>query len=241
MGPLAAMVYPGRLIVIGRDPSRRAVVVVYAVTGTVAFEPGPRARPPRAAPSGPSPPTPRSWPRATPISSSIRPLIFGRGIAVSNGRQTADIALEGAAAPWPRSTPDWRLVFRAGRPDLHAPHQRLRPARGPGRPEHHPPGTGRRRGRLIYDFRPARARGGSSPPTPGENRDPLPSSAGSRSRRRPARADGPGHGRSRLRSPRARSPAGPIFGSPSPALYARIGDLSGVDLAIINHHERTDP
>jgi IMP cyclohydrolase len=98
LGALAQMTYPGRLIILGRDPSKRSNVVIYAITGR---SPASRARLLRREENA-------VWARpAEPLlvqQGNLELLIYpaivaGRGIAISNGRQTLDIDLQAEDDP----------------------------------------------------------------------------------------------------------------------------------------------
>jgi IMP cyclohydrolase len=90
MGKISTMVYPGRVIIIGQDSEADRSVVVYAITGR---SPSSQARELKLEGNA-------IWTRPTDedvlkkgnvdllVYSAIS---FGRGIAVSNGRQTEDI------------------------------------------------------------------------------------------------------------------------------------------------------
>jgi IMP cyclohydrolase len=87
---LKAMTYPGRIVIIGQSPGGERAVIVYAVTGR---SPASRARELRLE---------RGAVRALPTDEEVLKkgnasllvypaIAFGRGIAVSNGRQTEAI------------------------------------------------------------------------------------------------------------------------------------------------------
>lgn len=90
--PLAAMEYPGRVIVIGLDPSGRSCVVAYAVTGR---SPSSQAR--RLEFAGGKiwtrPTDEEILKKGTPDLLVYPAVIISAGIAVSNGKQTEDIAV----------------------------------------------------------------------------------------------------------------------------------------------------
>jgi len=92
MRSLTQMTYPGRLIIIGADPSGEEAVVVYAVTGR---SPSSQAR--RLEESEGAiwtRPTDLEVLKAGHIDLLVYPaVIIGSGVAVSNGKQTADIDL----------------------------------------------------------------------------------------------------------------------------------------------------
>ena len=109
LAPLRRMAYPGRLILLGKDASGRSVIVLYAVTGR---SPSSQAR--RLVRDGRA-----VWTRPTDpeVLKTGRPdllvypaIMIGRGIAVSNGRQTADIDPDGDGGPvetLERGLKDW--------------------------------------------------------------------------------------------------------------------------------------
>ena len=90
LAPLRSMAYPGRLIIVGRDPGGSRAVLVYAITGR---SPSSQARRLRFADQA-------VW--TEPLDMDVlqkgnvdlllyRAIVLGFGIAVSNGRQTEDI------------------------------------------------------------------------------------------------------------------------------------------------------
>lgn len=98
---LSAMEYPGRLIVIGRDRPTGRIAVVYAVTGRSASS---QARKLEAKPNGVwTQPTDEETLQKGNVDLLVYPALlwFSGGVAVSNGKQTADIrkALEGVRDP----------------------------------------------------------------------------------------------------------------------------------------------
>ncbi len=100
---LSAMEYPGRVIVIGRDPSGSRTAVIYAVTGR---SPSSQARKLESREDG-------VWVRPTdeevlkkgnPDLLIYPAILFSkRGVAVSNGKQTSDVRrrLDETSAPGP--------------------------------------------------------------------------------------------------------------------------------------------
>ena len=83
--------YPGRLIIIGRDPSGRKNVIVYAITGR---SPSSQAR--KLEKEGDSiwiKPTDKETIQKGNVDLLVYPALFvmEQGIAVSNGKQTVDI------------------------------------------------------------------------------------------------------------------------------------------------------
>jgi IMP cyclohydrolase len=95
---LSTLTYPGRMIILGRDRSGSHDVVVYAITGR---SPSSQAR--RLVLDGDAiwtrPTDPEVLKKGNPDLLVYPAVILGRRIAVSNGRQTADIfsADEGSA------------------------------------------------------------------------------------------------------------------------------------------------
>jgi IMP cyclohydrolase len=87
---LKAMVYPGRLIIIGKDESGKNDVVVYAITGR---SPSSQARKLELEDDAIwAKPTDKELIKKGNIDLLIYPAIFlSKGIAVSNGKQTTDI------------------------------------------------------------------------------------------------------------------------------------------------------
>ncbi|MCX6561729.1 MAG: hypothetical protein NTZ26_14595 [Candidatus Aminicenantes bacterium] len=106
---LTRMVYPGRLLIIGGDASGEHHVVLYAITGR---SPASQAR--MLVLEGNAvwtkPTDPEILKKGNPELLVYPAVIFGRGIAASNGRQTVDIdtdasvsavaALDAGLAPW---------------------------------------------------------------------------------------------------------------------------------------------
>ncbi len=82
--------YPGRLIIIGRDPSGENLIIVYAITGR---SPSSQARRIDVTAEGAwVTPTDKEILKEAKSELLIYPaILYGRGIAVSNGRQTSDI------------------------------------------------------------------------------------------------------------------------------------------------------
>lgn len=90
LAPLRGMRYPGRLIIIGRDPGGGRAVLVYAITGRSESSQARRLKYAEGA----------VW--TEPLDMDVlqkgnvdlliyRAIALGRGIAISNGRQTEDI------------------------------------------------------------------------------------------------------------------------------------------------------
>ena len=91
LGPLKSMVYPGRLILLGRDPSGKSTVILYAITGR---SPSSQARKLEVGEDGIwVKPTDKSVLKSGNIDLLIYPSLFilDQGVAVSNGKQTVDV------------------------------------------------------------------------------------------------------------------------------------------------------
>jgi len=95
---LRQMEYPGRVIILGRDPSDECDVIVYAVTGR---SPSSQAR--RLEQDGNAvvtkPTDPEILKTGNPDLLVYPAVCFGRRPAVSNGKQTEDVARAGADRP----------------------------------------------------------------------------------------------------------------------------------------------
>lgn len=95
---LKRMTYPGRLIAVGRDVSGAFNIVIYAITGR---SPSSQAR--KLVAEGNAvwtkPTDPEVLKKGNPDLLVYPALIFGAGIAVSNGKQTADIDPQGQGSP----------------------------------------------------------------------------------------------------------------------------------------------
>jgi IMP cyclohydrolase len=109
MARLERMAYPGRLIVLGRAAPGRSVVVLYAVTGR---SPSSQAR--RLVGDGRAvwtqPTDPDVLKTGNPDLLVYPAIMIGKGIAVGNGRQTADIDPDGEGNPadaLERGLSDW--------------------------------------------------------------------------------------------------------------------------------------
>src|SRR5512135_1616387 len=90
LAPLRAMIYPGRVIIIGAAPGGARALVLYAITGRSASSQARRLR--REAGSVWTEPTDEETLRqGNPELLVYRALALDSGIAVSNGRQTEDI------------------------------------------------------------------------------------------------------------------------------------------------------
>jgi len=236
--PWPSMVYPGRLIVIGRDRSGERLVVIYAVTGrSPASQARELARQGNAVWTRPTDPDVLA--RGNPDLLVYPALVFGRGIAVSNGKQTADIAFEGAASPV--AALEAGLRTWSFEPDAPIFTPRISGCVLPGASaalniiRRGPDGSAER---LYFEFLPAPGEGRMISTYAGENADPLPAFRGeSISVELPEpTARGMAAAIDAALGPKS---CGPDFRVAVACAYARVGDLSGVDLAIINHHERT--
>jgi IMP cyclohydrolase len=106
---LIRMIYPGRLLIIGGDASGDHQIVLYAVTGR---SPASQARMLELEGNAvwTKPTDPEVLKKGNPELLVYPAVIFGRGIAASNGRQTVDIdtesrdsavtALDAGLGPW---------------------------------------------------------------------------------------------------------------------------------------------
>ncbi len=235
---LKSMVYPGRLIILGRDRSGEHAVIIYAVTGR---SPSSQAR--ELIRQGSA-----VWTRPTdadvlaqgnPDLLVYPALVFGTGIAVSNGKQTSDIILQGAAGPAAALESGLRAwSFEPDAPN-HTPRISgcVLPGGDAGLNIIRRAADGSVE-RLFYEFRPAPGEGRLVSTYTGENADPLPSFRGE-----PLGVE--------LAEPSARLTAqavnaalgpkacGPDFRVAVACAFAKAADLASFDLAIINHHERT--
>jgi len=95
---LRAMSYPGRLIALGRDPSGGSDVVVYAITGR---SPSSQARLLERTENAivTKPTDPEVLKTGNPDLLVYPAVFFGERLAVSNGKQTEDVARAGGAGP----------------------------------------------------------------------------------------------------------------------------------------------
>lgn len=237
LSPLENLVYPGRLIIIGRTPGG-AAVVIYAVTGRSASSQARRLVQREAGVW--VEPTDEAVLRQGRVDLLVYPaLLFAAGgVAVSNGKQTTDIrdalvsgarpvaALGAAMAPWdyepdaPTFTPRisgcvtaagaaLSVVKRA--PDGASLRSYFEVPASPGQ------------GRLVSTYQ-------------GENRDPLPAFVGE-----PIVVDLPPGG-AREAAEAVYAALAPRAGNPdfrvAVAGYREIG-ASSSEIHIINRHERT--
>jgi len=94
---LSRLIYPGRWLAIGIDPGGEHHVILYAITGR---SPSSQAR--KLELDGNSvwtkPTDPEVLKKGNPELLVYPAVIFGRGIAASNGRQTTDIDTDGASS-----------------------------------------------------------------------------------------------------------------------------------------------
>ncbi|MGD0783814.1 MAG: IMP cyclohydrolase [Candidatus Aminicenantales bacterium] len=97
---LTRMIYPGRLLALGRDRADEHHIVLYAITGR---SPSSQAR--RLAEENGAvwtkPTDPEALKKGNPELLVYPAMVFSRGIAVSNGRQTSDIDSAAAAGAVP--------------------------------------------------------------------------------------------------------------------------------------------
>lgn len=237
---LAAMEYPGRLIVLGRSRRGGHAVVVYAVTGR---SPSSQARElvRRGDAVWTRPTDPAVLAKGDPDLLVYPALVFGRGIAVSNGKQTADIRLGGS--PSAAGTLESGLRAWSYEPDAPIFTPRISGCVLPG------PVAALcviRRGadgeaeRIFYEFTPAPGEGRLISTYTGENVNPLPSFRGE-----PEILT--------LSEPSAEATAAAVYEALGPkpgapdfrvavaCVFVRPGDPAEPDLAIINRRERTTP
>jgi IMP cyclohydrolase len=234
---LSSMDYPGRLIVIGRDRSGERVIVIYAVTGR---SPASQAR--ELVRQGDAvrtrPTDPEVLAKGDPDLLVYPALVFGRGIAVSNGKQTADIRLGGS--PSAAGTLESGLRSWSFEPDSPIFTPRISGCALPG------PVAGLnviRRGaggdaeRIFYEFVPQPGEGRMISTYTGENVNPLPSFRGEPNileLSEPAA----GTMAAAVYEALGPKPGAPDFRVAVACVFARLGDPAGPDLAIINRHER---
>jgi len=233
--------YPGRLIIIGRDASGRNHIVVYAVTGrSPASQARELVRLDRAVWTRPTDPAVLAG--GNPDLLIYPAVLLGPGIAVSNGKQTADIdpaAGPSAAEVLAASLKAWTFepdepiftprisgcVLPDGEAGLHIVRR----------------GAGGEAERLVFTFRAAPGCGKMISTYAGPNEQPLPVFRGE-----PVDVALPG--------PTARATAKAVYSSLAPAdesetdfrvavacVFARAADLSEIEFAVINRHERKTP
>jgi IMP cyclohydrolase-like protein len=237
---LTSMAYPGRLIVIGRSGSGVRAIVIYAVTGR---SPSSQAR--ELVRQGDAvwtkPTDPEVLAKGNPDLLVYPALMFGRGIAVSNGKQTEDILLGGS--PSAAATLEAGLRAWSFEPDAPIYTPRISGCVLPG------PSAALniiRRGvsgepeRTFHEFVPGPGEGRMISTYGGENADPLP----------PFRGEPKSLA---LSEPSAGAMAEAVFEALGPkpgcpdfrvavaCVYARAGDPADLELAIINRHERKTP
>jgi IMP cyclohydrolase len=237
LAPLRRMAYPGRLILLGKDASGRSVIVLYAVTGR---SPSSQAR--RLVRDGRA-----VWTRPTDpeVLKTGRPdllvypaIMIGRGIAVSNGRQTADIDPDGDGGPvetLERGLKDWSYepdapihtprisgcVLPSGRAALAV----LRRAEGGGIL------------RSFFEIPLAAGRGRLVATYSGENRDPVPSFEGEPLDLRLAGATARDTAEAAYAALGPSEEGGRDFRVAVACLFADAADLSQFELHIINREE----
>lgn len=95
---LSRMIYPGRLIAIGRDASGDFNVVIYAITGRSASSQARKLVLEQNA-VWTKPTDPEALAKGNPDLLLYPALVLGRGIAVSNGKQTSDIDAGSPGSP----------------------------------------------------------------------------------------------------------------------------------------------
>ena len=94
---LTRMIYPGRLLALGRDRADEHHVILYAITGR---SPSSQARRLEAEKGAvwTRPTDPKTLAKGKPELLVYPAIVFSRGIAVSNGRQTGDLDPSGFAS-----------------------------------------------------------------------------------------------------------------------------------------------
>jgi IMP cyclohydrolase len=237
---LASRPYPGRLIIIGRSPDGESLVVVYAVTGR---SPSSQARElvRRGGSVWTQPTDPAVLAKGNPDLLVYPALVFGRGIAVSNGRQTSDLDL--AAAPGPAAVLESGLRAWSFEPDAPIYTPRISGCALPGGPAGLAVirrGPGGAAERFFTEFIPAPGEGRMISTYAGENTDPLPSFRGEpvqvglawETARATAEA---------VDAALGPKPGGPDFRVSVACAFGRRDDLAAPGLALINRRERTSP
>ncbi len=106
---LSRMIYPGRLLALGRDRADKHHIVLYAITGRSPSSQARRLEEENEA-VWTKPTDPETLKKGNPELLVYPAIVFSRGIAVSNGRQTNDIdpaasagavsALDAGLRPW---------------------------------------------------------------------------------------------------------------------------------------------
>jgi hypothetical protein len=232
------MVYPGRLLILGGDASAAHHVLIYAITGR---SPSSQARMLEAEGNAvwTKPTDPETLKKGNPELLVYPAIIFGRGIAASNGRQTVDVdteapsspvaALDAGLGPWtyepdapiytPRITGCLLASGRAGLSIIK---------RGP---DGHPV-------RAFFDLADRPGRGALVATYAGDNREPLAAFAGEPL---DVELEGTTPEETAEAAYAALGPAGsgPDFRVALACVYARRDNLSLRRMAVINRHERT--
>jgi IMP cyclohydrolase len=237
---LFSLAYPGRLIIIGRDPSGGHVVVAYAVTGR---SPSSQARElvRRGTAVWTRPTDPEVLAKGNPDLLVYPALDLRGGIAVSNGKQTADID--------PLSSPSPAGVLASGlRSWTYEPDEPIFTPRisgcvlvggesGLNIIRRGPDGLAER---TTFEFFPERGKGRMISTYDGPNANPLPVFRGE-----PIAVD--------LAETTARAVAEAVYASLGPepgapdlrvavaCLFARADDLAPAGLALVNRQERKNP
>lgn len=177
LGALANMEYPGRFIILGYDPSGEQMVAVYGITGR---SPSSRARKLEFEGNAiwTKPIDEETLKKGNPELLIYPALIFTAGIAVSNGRQTADVKkhMEGAKKPalvLDRAMSEWDYepdapiftprISGCVLPDLRAALGIIRRTDD---------GSSKK---IVYEVPPLAGRGKLIATYSGENKDPVPS------------------------------------------------------------------
>jgi IMP cyclohydrolase len=235
---LKSMTYPGRMIIIGEDPSGASAVAIYAITGR---SPASQAR--RLVRKGDTVwvrPTDKEIIKKGNPELLIYPAIrFARGVVISNGRQTEDIrpdagqtavaALKTALRRWeyepdpPAFTPRISgCILPGGQAALS---MIKKAADGSARRSYFDAALTAGRAKLVSTYS-------------GQNRDPLPSFSGSPRDLKLTEKTAARQAEAIFESlaPRAGEPD---FRVAVACLFAKLPELTGICLHIINRPERT--
>ena len=238
LAPLKRMIYPGRMIAIGRDVSGAHHIVLYAITGR---SPSSQAR--KLVAEGnriwTKPTDPEILKKGNPDLLVYPAIVLGAGIAVSNGKQTSDIDPEGKESPievLERGLQKWSFE-----PDAPIYTPRIngcvlpsnRTALGLIRR-----GPGGEALRSFFELSLAPRQGKMISTYQGENTDPLPSFRGGPLDLTLAEATAADMAAA-VYGALAPRPGEPDFRVAVACVFARISDLRDYRLHIINRNERT--
>lgn len=235
---LSKMTYPGRMIVLGRDMSGEFNIAVYAVTGR---SPSSRARKLilESNTVWTKPTDPELLKKGNPELLVYPAVVINRGIAVSNGKQTADIdvlayespvhALESAMKSWTYEPDPPIFTPRISGCILPSNKAALSVIRKAANEDPL---------RNFFEFSLVADKGKMIATYAGENKDPLPSFCGE-----PLDIE--------MREPSARATAEAVYEALRPqrgnadfrvavaCVFAKASNMTDYQLFIINHDERT--